>query len=63
MIHTYYVRVLDYDDYNYLDGIITKAQNIKEALIKLNNRFPLLKLKEYDIQKLNKTEIISFYNI
>lgn len=59
MIHTYFVKLTD-NDY-FLNGLITKSENRKEALVKLNNRYPLLKLKEYDLLKLNKIEIIPFY--
>ena len=61
MYKTYYVN--SYIEYC-IPALITKAETRKEALIKLNHFLSRnhynIKLKEYDLQELDKTEIIRF---
>jgi len=64
MYKTFYVKFFLNED---ITGLLTKAENKKDALRKLNHylrnhylNFSEIKLKEYDIFILNKTEIINF---
>lgn len=67
MYKTYYIKNWSFENED-LSGIITKAENINDALIKFNhylsrhyiNFIKELRIKKYQIQELNKTEIIEF---
>jgi len=61
MFHTYYIENELYDYYGII-WIVFKAENKKEALIKMNSKYPKSKIKIYEIFRLDKLEIKVFYD-
>ena len=62
MIHTYIL--IGYENYLGINTIVLKAENKKEAITRINNRFPELriKVKEFNLQILNKLDLVVSYN-
>ena len=59
MFHTYYIDSDLFYDYGFV-GLVLKAENKKEALVRIKNRYPNHKISIHEICRLDKLEIKEF---